>query len=230
MNTKLILIAMVGLYLSLDDAAGQGVLNGDFELYNREATFLPAWNVVLHTHLGDVDFSTTLNGSAGSNIRYEFADTAIGGPSVNTPFDVAGLKGGNFFFWANNPGVNSVTELKQEVVIPEEVNSLQFRAFRGFVGYLSVRLNGNLETQIFKNPVDVDPLHGYVGDWWIDVSKYRNQTVDLSFSVNIQTGLDDIRLSSERVPEPNVLAFGALGLAMLMARRRSAGARTLLNS
>ena len=81
-------------------------------------------------------------------------------------------------------------------------------------------MNRNLETQIFKNPVDVDPLHGYVADWWIDVSKYKNQTVDLSFSVKIQTGLDDIRFSPEVVPEPGVMGLSGFGALVLLAGRR----------
>ena len=217
MKNQLTLLFVSALVCLSPQARGQGILNGGFELYSPATQFLAGW----HARGGaGQDYGTVVGGVSGSLLDYITSTpprlfAAMSGP-------VSALEGfpiGNYWLVAVGPA----TTIEQRVFVAQDAGSLQYRAYRGENGGVSVQIDGvTLEPQVKAFVQPPGPLTERLADWWLDLRPYAGREVDLTFYIGQElAGIDDVHISTEIVPEPSVIALGALGAVALMAGRNS---------
>ena len=196
---------------------GQGILNGGFELYNPDTKFLEGWHA--RSGAGE-DYGTVVGGVSGSLLDYITSTpprlfAAVAGPAPTLedfPF-------GNYWLYAGGPA----TTIEQRFFVPTDTGSLQYRALNGYLGGVSVQIDGiTLEPQVKATVHAGGPQSGTIQDWWVDMRPYAGNEVNLTFYIGqAHAGIDDVHISTEIVPEPSVIALGALGAVGLLAARRN---------
>ena len=218
MKNQLTLLFVSTLVCLSPPAHGQGILNGGFELYSPATQFLAGW----HARGGaGQDYGTVVGGVSGSLLDYVNSTpsglfAAIAGPVP--AFE--GFPIGNYWLFAVGPA----TTIEQRFLVSQDAGSLQYRAFNGFGGNgVSVQINGLTIDPLRKAVVQPGSAQsGAIEDWWVDMRSYAGQEVDLTFYIGaVHAGIDEVRVSTELVPEPGVMSLGALGGVTLLAWRRA---------
>ena len=200
----------------------QGIINGGFESYDQTTKFLEGWKVRFYDGTGNL--STVINGVTGSLVPYRVIDPQRYFATIyGTDSDPGGMPIGNYYLFGQGTGSLSIVA-EQFVVVPNNVKTLQYRAFRGYIGGVSVQVDGiGIEPQL-KTIITPGGFYGTVADWWIDVSNYAGHGINLVFGLNdTGVGLDDVHFSSEPIPEPTSCAtfgMGFVGLAALYLRMK----------
>ena len=195
---------------------GQGVLNGSFELYSPETQFLVGW----HARGGaGKDYGAVVGGVSGSLIAYGWAQEQ--GLLAHILGPEAGLNGipvGSYWFAGRGPA----TTVEQQFLVPEDTRSLQYRALGGYLGGVSVQIDGVTLEPLLKAIIQPGSAQaGEIEDWWVDVRPYAGKQVNLTFYIGQgNAGFDDVRVSTELVPEPGVMSLGALGAVALLTGSR----------
>ena len=196
---------------------GQGLLNGGFELYNPDTRFLIGWHA---RGGGGQDYGAIVGGVAGSLIDYSDMTPiplvpVIAGPTQS----LEGFPLGHYWLFGHGPG----TTIGQQFLVPGDAGSLQYRALGG----VSVQINGvTLEPQVKAYVQPPGPSTSGLADWWVDMRPYAGHEVDLTFYIGQGWGgIDDIRVSTELVPEPGVVALSALGAIGVLAVRKNRSRR-----
>ena len=225
MKSRFAILFVVGFSCVSSRANGQGILNGGFELYNPDTQFLVGW----HARGGaGKDYGAEVEGVSGSLIPYGGgADPGLLAHILGPEAGNDGIPIGNYWFFGRGPA----TTIEQQLPVPSDTHSLQYRALAGYLGGVSVQVDGAVLTPELKKIIVPGGFFGLVADWAVDMTPYAGKQVNLTFYIGqSNAGIDDIRVSAEPVPEPGVLAFGALGLLTLLVGRGKAPARTLWNS
>ncbi|MBL9167134.1 MAG: hypothetical protein JNN07_05300 [Verrucomicrobiales bacterium] len=218
-------IPLLALMLAAPEASlrAQGIINGGFELYDSTTTFLLGWSVRNYDGTGKI--GTVDNGVAGSLVPFGVqASQGFYATMYGKEADPGGLPIGNYYLFARGLGTSAIVA-EQLVTIPEATRTLQYRALFGALGDVVVEVDGvRLESQV-KTIVAAGGVHGVVSDWWIDMSGYTGQKVRLQVILgDVGVGIDEVRFSTEPIPEPAgylVFALGCAGLPTLR-RRKSA--------
>lgn len=195
---------------------GQGILNGGFELYDRDTHFLVGW----HARGGaGRDYGAVVGGVAGSLLDYVTSTplglvVAMAGPTTT----LEGFPVGDYWLYARGPA----TTIEQRFVVQADVGSLQYRALGGALGGVSVQIDGvTLEPQVKAYVQPPGPLTSGLADWWVDIRPYAGREIDLTFYIGQGTaGIDDVHLSTEIVPEPGPLILGALTAILLFVHQK----------
>ncbi len=221
MKNKLAVLCLSALALFPLTMPGQGVLNGSFELYNPDTQFLVGW----HARGGaGKDYGAVVGGVSGSLLEYhriqpegQFASIYGTVPAFDT------LPIGNYWLFGQGPA----TTIEQRFLVPEDTRSLEFRAFTGGPGGISVQINGVPQTSYLKAIITPGGFYGRVAEWAVDMTPYVGRDVALTFYIEPSgAGFDDVRVSTQLVPEPSVMALVALsGVALLAWRRSRIGGR-----
>ena len=216
MKNQLAVLLVSGLSLLPSRTHGQGILNGGFELYSPDSQFLVGW----HAKSGaGKDYGEIVGGVSGSQLennriqpKGQFA--SIYGPA---PF-LNGLPVDSYWFFGQGPA----TTAEQSFTVPLEARSLEFRAFNGGPGGISVQIDGVQQTSYLKAIITPGGFYGRVAEWAVDMTPYVGRDVALTFYIEPSgAGFDDVRISTELVPEPGVMALVALSSVALLAALRN---------
>lgn len=212
--TLLTTLALVRGTLSIN---AQGLLNGGFEDYNPTTQFLAGWNVRYYD--GSKNYGAVVGGVSGSLIPFGVSTPQGYYPTIyGKESDPGGMPIGSYYLFGMGQGNSSIVA-EQTVVVPENTQTLQYRAFRGFLGGVSVEMDGVSYEPQLKHIVTPGGIHGVVADWWIDARSYAGRQIHLLFGLNdFGIGLDEVKFSMEPIPEPTTVGLFGLGFFGLCCR------------
>jgi len=125
---------------------------------------------------------------------------------------------GNFSIYLYGGGTAPSASISQTAIVPVSAESLLFEAQQSGTGTLQVSLGGqNISFSAISTGSNYTLYGGNIP------SAFDNQSEQLMFSAlegaNNFWNIDDIQFSPSAVPEPSVLALGALGALSLGFRR-----------
>lgn len=182
---------------------------------------LPGWSA----YLGDVEQTMVGQNTYANSV----ATVAVLGPGWGTgygPFGVnTGIIDGNYSallqggITPDSPASEYVSaSIAQTGTVPGTAESLQFKADGGD---FSVSFAGNTlpTTLLATATAPSGQLYGVFG---IDIAPYAGQTGQLEFTTSDYSSLllDDIKFSTQVVPEPAPIILTAIGGLVLALRRR----------
>lgn len=188
----------------------QGLINGGFESYNPSTTFLEGWKIKFYDGTGDL--KTVVNGVTGSLVPYHVIDSQRFYATINgAESDPGGMPIGNYYLFGRGSGSLAIVA-EQTVLIPADTKTLQYRAFEGYIGGVSIQIDGiGIEPQL-KTIITPGGFFGKVADWWVDVADHAGHSINLVIGLNnVGVGIDDVHFSTEPIPEPNTLALVVMG-------------------
>ena len=220
MKTLASILLVLTLAISQLPLRAQGIINGGFELYDPVTRFLVGWNVRFFD--GAVNYGAVIDGVAGSLVPFdERAHQGFYATIYGKDSDPGGLPIGNYYLFGRGEGSKSIIA-EQTVRVPDSTRTLQYRAFRGYLGGVRVEIDGVELAPQEKTIITPGGFHGKVSDWWVDMSAYAGRDVHLLFALgDVGVALDEARFSTEPIPEPSTLAVFALGcLALMIYYRR----------
>ena len=212
LSTTLVILALAECSLFV---SAQGIINGGFEEYDPATQFLVGWNVRYYD--GSRRYGTVVGGVTGSLVPFDVRTPQGYYPTIyGQDSDPGGMPIGNYYIFGMGQGSSSIVA-EQTVLVPENAQTLEYRAFRGYLGGVSVEIDGlGYEPQL-KHIVTHGGLHGVVADWWIDVRPYAGHEVHLLLGLNdFGIGLDELRFSTEPIPEPTAPALFLIGCLCLV--------------
>ena len=165
------------------------------------------------------DYGAIVNGQSGSLL--DLVTATPDGLFVAMAGATAGLEGipfGNYWLFARGPA----STIEQQVLVPTETGSLQFRAFGVALAAINVYIDGVAHQAMLRAPVEThEPIPYGLADVWVDMSAYQGKSVSIKFRMESIVGLDGIFLSPDRVPEPGMMALCGMGALALLGLRRS---------
>jgi hypothetical protein len=156
-----------------------------------------------------------LNGTETSTIMYDTETLDLWGVGIHDSASIHPPISGRYSVLFNGGrdqfGNIGYAAISQVGTIPADARTLLFTAKVNTT--MDVSANGSLLPIV---PLQVVPPFTKA-DYAVDISSLAGQTEDLRFSTFSEVFIDDIRFSTQAIPEPSTFAFLAAGAALFRA-------------